>query len=93
MWVVLPGVSPCAIRPAGRLVYASLVPTGEPVEEPEWVDVPWEHSALVALQGLVVDPYEPEFWHLLGPDGEVLRTFSDRPSFGFHQGERGLDRP
>ena len=27
-------------------------------------------------------------WHLYGPRGEVLLTFSDRPPTGFHQGER-----
>lgn len=32
---------------------------------------------------------EPEVKKLYGPDGEVLRTFSDRPPVGFHQGERG----
>lgn len=26
---------------------------------------------------------------LLGPRGETLRTFSDKPPVGFHQGERG----
>jgi len=39
-----------------------------------------------------VDDTVPDVWHLYGPDGEVLLTFSDRPSFGFHQGERGVPR-
>ena len=26
---------------------------------------------------------------LYGPDGQVLRSFSNRPPTGFHQGERG----
>jgi hypothetical protein len=32
---------------------------------------------------------DPKIRKLLGPKGEVLRTFSDRPPTGFHQGERG----
>lgn len=31
---------------------------------------------------------DPAIRKLLGPKGEVLRTFSDRPPVGFHQGER-----
>ena len=29
---------------------------------------------------------------LYGPDGRVLRTYSNRPPVGFHQGERGQPR-
>jgi hypothetical protein len=32
---------------------------------------------------------DPNVRKLYGPKGEVLRTFSDRPPVGFHQGERG----
>ena len=32
---------------------------------------------------------EPKVSKLYGPRGEVLRTWSDRPPVGFHQGERG----
>lgn len=31
---------------------------------------------------------DPHVRKLYGPSGEVLRTFSDRPPVGFHQGER-----
>lgn len=35
-----------------------------------------------------VETTEPRLRRLYGPTGEVLRTFSDRPPVGFHQGER-----
>lgn len=35
-----------------------------------------------------VDLPESKIKKLLGPKGEVLRTFSDKPPVGFHQGER-----
>jgi hypothetical protein len=31
---------------------------------------------------------DPKIRKLLGPKGEVLRTFSDKPPVGFHQGQR-----
>jgi len=37
-----------------------------------------------------VDMPERTVTRLYGPRGEVLRTFSDRPPVGFHQGERSL---
>ena len=35
---------------------------------------------------------DPVIRRLYGPRGEVLRTFSDRPLVGFHQGEKGRAR-
>lgn len=31
---------------------------------------------------------DPKIRKLLGPKGETLATFSDRPPVGFHQGQR-----
>lgn len=39
-----------------------------------------------------VDKTDAQVKKLYGPGGEVLRTFSDRPPTGFHQGERGEPR-
>lgn len=39
-----------------------------------------------------VETTDPKIRKLLGPKGEVLRTFSDRPPVGFHQGTRETTR-
>lgn len=35
-----------------------------------------------------VEQSDPVVRKLYGPNGETLRTFSNRPPVGFHQGER-----
>lgn len=45
-------------------------------------------DARKSTESAVVETTDPKIRKLLGPKGEVLRTFSDRPAVGFHQGQR-----
>ena len=49
----------------------------------DWVPKPPE------VRTVQVESTDPSIRKLLGPKGEVLRTFSDRPPIGFHQGTKG----
>ena len=51
-------------------------------EEPEYVQPP----------SLEVERRRRKIRRLYGPHGEVLRSFSNCPPVGFHQGSKGVSR-
>lgn len=53
-----------------------------------WIDDDLDQCAEGAIIPEVEAP-KRKVRRLYGPDGEVLRSFSNRPPVGFHQGERG----
>lgn len=56
----------------------------------KWVgdDHDWNYSPAPSLVKPEAETTDPKIRKLYGPNGQVLRTFSNRPPVGFHQGER-----
>jgi len=61
---------------------------------PEWMTPPTVGDPTADPYGTYpkADVTDPVVRKLYGPRGETLRTFSDRPPTGFHQGSRGQPR-
>lgn len=52
-----------------------------------WQD-PWIEDSNTNRPAPTAETNDPKIRKLLGPNGETLRTFSNKPPVGFHQGER-----